>query len=241
MGLEAAVVLPFTLELSRVLPEEFVLQILVRDLHIKAVFVGENFRFGHKQAGDIQRLRQLGTEHGFEVVVLPPVIYRGEVVSSTIIRREVAEGDLAHAARLLGRPFVLSGEVITGTGTGRRFTFPTLNLAAEQGMLPARGVYITRTCLDGERRSHRSVTNIGMRPTFDGSALSVETHLLDAHLPATPKRMEVLFWDRLRDEKKFSGPEELRAQIARDIDRANKFFSRLRRFRSIRQPATARG
>jgi phosphoribosyl 1,2-cyclic phosphate phosphodiesterase len=241
MGLEAAVVLPFTLELSRVLPEEFVLQVLVRDLHIKAVFVGENFRFGHKQAGDIQRLRQLGTEHGFEVVVLPPVIYRGEVVSSTIIRREVAEGDLAHAARLLGRPFVLSGEVITGTGTGRRFTFPTLNLAAEQGMLPARGVYITRTCLDGERRSHRSVTNIGMRPTFDGSALSVETHLLDAHLPATPKRMEVLFWDRLRDEKKFSGPEELRAQIARDIDRANKFFSRLRRFRSIRQPATARG
>ncbi|HYL86356.1 MAG TPA: bifunctional riboflavin kinase/FAD synthetase [Candidatus Angelobacter sp.] len=254
MGLEAAVVLPFTLELSRWSPEEFVLQILVRDLRIKAVFVGENFRFGHKQAGDIQRLRELGSEHGFEVVVLPPVVYRGEVVSSTIIRREVAEGDVAHAARLLGRPFVLSGEVITGTGTGRRFTFPTLNLAAEQGMLPARGVYITRTCLDGERRSHRSVTNIGMRPTFDGSALSVETHVLAAGAPGsedaglkpgatfpTPKRMEVLFWDRLRDEKKFSGPEELRAQIARDIDRANKFFARLRRFRSIRQPATARG
>ena len=239
LGLEAAVVLPFTLELSRLLPEEFCLQILVRDLRIKAVFVGENFRFGHKQAGDVKRLRELGAEHGFEVVVLPPVVYRGEVVSSTIIRREVAEGDVSHAAQLLGRPFVLTGEVVKGTGTGRRFTFPTLNLSAEQGLLPGRGVYITRTCLDGERRSHRSVTNIGMRPTFDGSALSVETHLLDAHLTATPKYMEVRFWNRLRDEKKFSGPEELRVQIARDIESANKFFSRLRRFRSLRNASVS--
>jgi phosphoribosyl 1,2-cyclic phosphate phosphodiesterase len=241
MGLEAVVVLPFTLELSRLSPEEFVLQILVRNLRIKAVFVGEDFRFGHRQAGDVKLLRELGTEHGFEVAVLPPVVYRGEVVSSTLIRREVADGDVSHAARLLGRPFALSGEIITGTGTGRRFTFPTLNLVAEQGLLPGRGVYITRTCLNREEHSHRSVTNIGMRPTFDGSALSVETHLLDVQLPATPKRMEVRFWKRLRDEKKFSGPEELRAQIARDIASANKFFSRLRRFRSIRQPATARG
>jgi len=241
MGLEAGVVLPFTLELSRQTPEEFVLQILVRDLRIKAVFVGENFRFGHKQAGDVQRLRELGAVHGFEVVVLPPVIYRGEVVSSTIIRREVAEGDVSHAARLLGRPFALTGEVITGTGTGRRFTFPTLNLAADQGMLPGRGVYITRVCLDGEKRSRRAVTNIGMRPTFDGSALSVETHLLETHLESAPMRLEVQFWRRLRDERKFSGPEELRSQIARDIGRANQFFSRLRRFRSIRQPAAAKG
>ena len=236
LGLEAAVVLPFTLELAHLSPEEFVLQILVRDLRIKAVLVGENFRFGHQQAGNVKLLTELGAKYGFEVVTLPPVLYRGEVVSSTIIRREVAEGDVSHAARLLGRPFVLTGEIIPGTGTGRRFTFPTLNLAAEQGLLPGRGVYITRTCLDGEKRSHRSVTNIGMRPTFDGSALSVETHLLDAQLVKSPKYIEVRFWKRLRDEKKFNGPEELRAQIACDIVRANKFFSRLRRFRSIRQP-----
>lgn len=236
LGLEAAVVLPFTLELARLSPEEFVLQILVRDLRMKAVLVGENFRFGHQQAGDVKLLTELGAKYGFEVVTLPPVVYRGEVVSSTIIRREVSEGDVSHAARLLGRPFVLTGEIIPGTGTGRRFTFPTLNLASEQGLLPGRGVYVTRTCLDGEKRSHRSVTNIGMRPTFDGSALSVETHLLDAQLATTPKHIEVRFWKRLRDEKKFSGPEELRAQIACDIVRANKFFSRLRRFRSIRQP-----
>ena len=234
LGLEAAVVLPFTLELSRLTPEEFVERILLRDLHIKALFVGENFRFGHKQAGDVTLLRRLGPQHGFEVVVLPPVIYRGEVVSSTLIRKEIADGDVSRAARLLGRQFVLTGEVVPGTGTGRRFTFPTLNLAPEQGLLPQRGVYITRTGLDGEPCSRRSVTNIGMRPTFDGSALSIETHLLNAQLSSAPKRIEVRFWYRLRDEKKFNGPEGLRAQIARDISTANKFFSRLRRFRSLR-------
>jgi riboflavin kinase/FMN adenylyltransferase len=241
MGLEAVVVLPFTLDLARLSPAEFVEHILVRDLHVKAVLVGENFRFGHKQAGDVKLLTELGAKHGFDVVIVPPVVYRGEVVSSTIIRREVAEGDVSHAGRLLGRPFALTGDVVSGTGTGRKFTFPTLNLAVEQELLPARGVYVTRTCLDGETRSHRSVTNIGMRPTFNGSSLSVETHLLDAQLAETPKRLEVRFWKRLREEKKFSGPEELRAQIASDIARAGKFFSRLRRFRSIRQPTTAGG
>ena len=236
VGLEAAVVLPFTLDLARLSPGEFVEQILVRDLHVRAVLVGENFRFGHKQAGDVKLLTELGKEHGFDVVIVPPVVYRGEVVSSTIIRREVAEGDVSHAGRLLGRPFALTGEVVSGTGTGRRFTFPTLNLAPEQELLPARGVYITRACLEGETRSHRSVTNIGTRPTFNGSSLSVETHLLDTELATAPKRIEVRFCNRLREEKKFSGPEELRAQIARDIARANKFFSRLRRFRSVRQP-----
>ena len=236
MGLEAVVVLPFTLDLARLSPGEFVEQILVRDLHVKAVLVGENFRFGHKQAGDVKLLTELGAIHGFDVVIVPPVVYRGEVVSSTIIRREVAEGDVSHAARLLGRPFALTGEVISGMGTGRRVTFPTLNLAAEQELLPARGVYITRSCLEGATRSHRSVTNVGMRPTFNGLSLSVETHLLDAQLATAPKRMGVRFWKRLREEKKFSGPEELRAQIAIDIARANQFFVRLRRFRSIRQP-----
>ena len=237
LGLEAVVVLPFTLDLARLSPEEFVENILLRDLHVRGILVGENFRFGHKQAGDVKLLCGLGTKHGFDVIVVPPVVYRAEVVSSTIIRREVAAGDVSHAARLLGRPFVLTGEVVTGTGTGRRFTFPTLNLAAEQELLPARGVYVTRSCLDGETRSHRSVTNIGMRPTFNGSSLSVETHLLDAQLAVAPKRLEVRFWKHLREEKKFTGPEELREQIASDIARANKFFSRLRHLRAIRQLA----
>jgi riboflavin kinase/FMN adenylyltransferase len=234
LGIDAAVVVPFTHDLAKLLPQEFVDQILVEDLHVRTVFVGENFRFGHKQAGHTRLLVELGEQRGFQVVTIPPVIHKREVVSSTIIRREITAGDVAHAARLLGRPFVLSGKVVSGTGTGRRFTFPTLNLAPEQELLPARGVYVTRTRIEGEPGTRRSVTNIGVRPTFNGSALSVETHVLDPFGETMPTRIEVHFWKRLREEKKFSGPEELRAQIARDIARADKFFTRLRRVRSSR-------
>jgi len=237
LQLQSAIVMPFTHELARMSPDEFIERILVQELGARTVLVGENFHFGHKQAGNARVLAELGKKFQFEVAVIPPVYYRGEVVSSTIIRREVAEGDVSHANRLLGRPFVLCGEVVSGTGTGRRFTFPTLNLAPDQELLPARGVYITRTRLNGEGRCHRSVTNIGMRPTFNGSTLSVETHLLDVTPEVPPERIEVYFWKRLRNEKKFSGPEELRQQIARDIAAANKFFSRLRTLRAHRQPA----
>jgi riboflavin kinase/FMN adenylyltransferase len=236
VGLEAAVVLPFTLDLARLAPREFVEQILVRGLHVRAVLVGENFRFGHKQAGDVALLRELGAHHGFAVEIIPPVAQDGEIVSSTAIRREIATGNVGHAARLLGRPFVLSGDIVAGTGTGRRFTFPTLNLKPEQELLPARGVYVTRTLLEGETKSRRSVTNVGMRPTFNGASLSVETHLLDFSGEVTAKRMEVRFWKRLREEKKFAAPEDLRAQIARDIASARRFFTRLRRSRTARQP-----
>jgi riboflavin kinase/FMN adenylyltransferase len=232
VGLEAAVVMPFTVELSRLAPEDFVEQILVGELRVATILVGENFRFGHRQAGNVKLLRELGERLGFEVVIVPPVVFRGEIVSSTIIRREIAEGDVSHAGRLLGRPFVLTGEVVSGTGTGSKFTFPTLNLVPEQELLPASGVYITRTCFPGDSRSHRSVTNIGMRPTFNGNSLTVETHLLDFSGEIPAKRIEVRFWKRLRQEKKFNGPEELRQQIARDIDRANEFFNRFRRLRS---------
>lgn len=240
MGMDAAVVLPFTHDLAKLSPQEFVDQILVRDLQVRSVFVGENFRFGHKQTGDARLLLQLGAERGFEVVVIPHVVHKGEVVSSTIIRREIAAGDVAHAGRLLGRPFVLTGKVVPGTGTGRRFTFPTLNLAPEQELLPARGVYVTRTRIESESRTRRSVTNIGVRPTFNGSALSVETHVLEPLDEVTPGRIEVHFWKRLREEKKFSGPEELRAQIAKDIAAANRFFTRLRTLRSTRSAVPTR-
>jgi riboflavin kinase/FMN adenylyltransferase len=237
VGLEAAVVLPFTLDLARLSPQEFVEQILVRGLHVRAVLVGENFHFGHQQAGNVALLRELGARHGFVVEIIPPVALEGEIVSSTAIRREIASGGVTHAARLLGRPFALTGEIVPGTGTGRRFTFPTLNLKPDQELLPARGVYVTRTLLEGETKSRRAVTNVGMRPTFNGSSFSVETHLLDFSGEVTAKRMEVRFWKRLREEKKFTSPEDLRAQIARDIASARRFFTRLRRYRIARQPA----
>ncbi|HYK39026.1 MAG TPA: bifunctional riboflavin kinase/FAD synthetase, partial [Candidatus Eremiobacteraceae bacterium] len=238
VGLESAVVQNFTKELSLLSPQEFVEQILVQQMRVRAVLVGENFRFGHKQAGDTALLQELGRRHGFEVVVVPPVVYHGEIVSSTVIRREIAAGDVSHAGRLLGRPFVLTGEVVSGAGIGHKFTVPTLNLRPEQELLPANGVYITRTLLDGEAKSRRSVTNIGMRPTFNGSSLTVETHLLDAPQEFEAKRIEIRFWKRLREEKKFSGPEELRAQIEQDVARTHKFFARLRKFRSAKLNST---
>jgi riboflavin kinase/FMN adenylyltransferase len=195
------------------------------------VLIGENFHFGHKQAGNTALLKELGARHGFEVIVVPPVIYHGEIVSSTVIRREIAEGDVSHAGRLLGRPFVLTGAVVSGAGIGHRFTVPTLNLVPEQELLPSRGVYITRTLLDGETKSRRSVTNIGLRPTFNGTSLTVETHLLEAPAAFETKRIEIRFWRKLREEKKFASPEELKAQIAKDIANAHRFFARLRRFR----------
>src|ERR1700680_1298048 len=232
LGLESAVVMPFTIELSRLAPGDFVGTILGGELAGGTILVGGDFRFGHRQTGNVKLLRELGERLGFEVVIVPPVVFRGEIVSSTIIRREIAEGHVSHAGRLLGRPFVFTGEVVSGTGTGRKFTFPTLNLVPEQELLPARGVYITRTCFPGDSRSHRSVTNIGMRPTFNGNALTVETHLLDFRGEIPAKRVEVRFWKRLRQGKKFSGAAELRQQIARDMESANRFFNRLRRLRS---------
>jgi riboflavin kinase/FMN adenylyltransferase len=233
VGVEAAVVMPFTLELSRLSPQEFVEKILMNELQVRGLLVGENFRFGHRQAGDAQLLRELGKVHGFEVASIPPIMAHGEIVSSTVIRREIAEGEVTQAGRLLGRPFVLTGSIVSGTGTGSKFTFPTLNLRADQELLPAGGVYITRTLLLEESKSRRSVTNIGIRPTFNGTALSIETHLLDFSGTISPKRMELRFWKRLRAEKKFSGPDELRVQITKDIVSANRFFTLLRKFRIL--------
>jgi riboflavin kinase/FMN adenylyltransferase len=233
VGVEAAVVMPFTLELSKLSPQEFVEKILVNELQVRVLLVGENFRFGHKQAGDAQLLRDLGKVRGFDVASIPPIMAHGEIVSSTVIRREIAEGEVTQAGRLLGRPFVLTGSIVSGTGTGSKFTFPTLNLRADQELLPAGGVYITRTLLQDESKSRRSVTNIGIRPTFNGTALSIETHLLDFSGTISPKRMELRFWKRLRSEKKFSGPDELRVQITKDIVSANRFFTLLRKFRIL--------
>ena len=233
VGLEAAVVIPFTLELARLSPEDFVDQILVRDLQVRAVLVGENFHFGHRQAGDVKLLRQLGMRRGFDVIVIPPVTYRGEIVSSTCIRKAIGEGDVSYAARLLGRPFVLTGEIVKGAGLGRKFTFPTLNLKPEQEMLPAQGVYVTRTRIDGESKTRRSVTNVGVRPTFNGSGVTIETHLLHFSEEIAPEHIEVHFWKRLRPEKKFNGPDELRAQIAKDIENADRYFTLFRKLRTV--------
>jgi riboflavin kinase / FMN adenylyltransferase len=224
MGLEAALVLRFDRALAALSPEEFVRGVLVEELKTAAVLVGQNFRFGHRQEGNVETLTELGRRLGFSVQIVEPVAIDGEFVSSSAVRNAVTEGRVAHAARLLGRPFALTGEIIRGAGRGATVVFPTLNLAPEQELLPKAGVYATETCVEG--RLYRSATNVGFRPTFDGTLLGVESHLFDFSREITEGRLEVRFWERLRDERKFSGPAELRSQIAADLAQTREFFRR---------------
>ena len=224
-GMHAALVLKFDERLAKVSAEDFARTYLVDTLRARAVFVGANFRFGHKQAGDVKLLEEFGRRWDFEVHVVPPVVQDGIVVSSTAARSAVRDGRMEDASRLLGRPFALAGEIKTGTGQGRKLVVPTLNLATEQECLPKNGVYATETVAGGKK--YRSATNIGVRPTFDGQRLAIESHLFDFSENLTSGAMEVRFWKRLRDEKKFSGPEALRDQVLRDISEAQAYFASL--------------
>jgi riboflavin kinase / FMN adenylyltransferase len=223
MGLDAAVVLRFDRALSLVSPEEFIERILVTGLRAGAILVGANFRFGHRGAGDVRLLGEFGKRDGFDVEIVPSVEVGGQIVSSTAIRGAVASGNVGAAVPLLGRAFSLTGEICPGAGRGRTILFPTLNLAPEQELLPKLGVYATESAVGGKLYS--SVTNVGTRPTFNGAGITVESHLFGFGEKLASGPMEVRFHTRIREERKFSGPDELRAQIALDIDAARKFFS----------------
>ncbi len=222
-GVDVVLITLFTLEFSRLPPRAFVEEIIHQRLKAAAVCIGANFRFGHRQAGDAALLVELGKELGIAVTLVEPVVVRGQVASSSAVRQLVAEGDVCAAARLLGRPFALTGPVQRGEGRGRQLGFPTLNFVPEQECLPPNGVYITETLIEGG--AHPSATNVGVRPTFDGNRLLVESHLLDYSDSVQPARVAVLFHERLREEQKFPSPDALKAQIASDVARARQFFS----------------
>ncbi len=228
-GIEYVLIQPFTAAVAQWPPEQFAERVLAKSLHARVVVVGENFRFGHKQAGDTRILTELGQRYGFEVCVVPPVVLRGHTVSSSEIRRAVDAGQISLAGRLLGRPFVLAGEVVSGHGVGAKQTVPTLNLKTPAQVLPRGGVYITRTTQESDDTRHwQSITNVGHRPTFGGDdALTIETFLLDSFVPPAPERIRVEFLRRVRDERKFESPEALKQQIFRDVARAEKFFRRM--------------
>jgi len=225
MGLGAALVLRFDQALSLLSPEEFVQQILVEHLHVAAILVGENFRFGHRGVGNVRLLAELGRRKGYDVEIVAPVELNGLVVSSTAVRSAIFDGRADEAARLLGRPFSLTGGIHPGAGRGRTILFPTLNLSPEQELLPKLGVYVTESVL-GEH-VFPSVTNIGTRPTFDGRGITVESHLFHFHEQPGERTLEVRFHKRLRDEMKFASVADLRAQIERDIAAAQDYFLRL--------------
>ena len=218
MCIDAAVVLQFDAELAKINAEDFATIFLVDTLRAKAVLVGENFRFGNRQGGDVKLLQEIGKRSDFDVVIVPPVVENGVVVSSTAVRDALRDGRVEDAEPLLGRPFSLKGEIRPGTGQGRKLVVPTLNLATDQETLPKAGVYATATVIGP--RIYWSVTNVGVRPTFNGQTLAIESHLFDFTEQLTSGKMEVIFLKRLRDEQKFSSPEALREQVLKDIEHA---------------------
>ncbi|MDE3197857.1 MAG: bifunctional riboflavin kinase/FAD synthetase [Acidobacteriota bacterium] len=230
-GIEAVLVFPFSAEFAKLSPEEFAARILVKGLRARCVLVGEDFRFGFRQAGHIGTLRTLGERFGFELQPIPAITGGGERISSTRIRSLVGTGKVSRACRMMGAPFALEGPVVSGRGIGSKQTVPTLNLAPENELLPGVGVYATRTRDEGSGAEWRSITNVGYRPTFDGHGLTVETFLLDSPPPETPERIEVAFLAFVRGERKFAGPEELRAQILRDSAAVRRFHARIGRLR----------
>jgi riboflavin kinase / FMN adenylyltransferase len=227
-GIDLLVVLPFTRELARQSPLEFVRRALLDPLHASSVHVGPNFRFGYRQSGDTEVLEELGNQEGFRVEVVPMLVIRGDRVSSTRIRELLAEGHVHKANRLLGRPFSARGPIVAGMGVGRKHTVPTLNLAPIEEQLPKVGVYVTHTVLAGV--AHDSVTNVGFKPTFGDHRLTVETFLLDFSGQIDESDMEIKFLYRLRDEMKFQNPAILKVQIQEDARRSLKFFRLLKQY-----------
>lgn len=223
-GIDAVLLLPFGRDLSLQSPREFAEEILCKRLKACEVHEGYNFHFGHKAAGNVQMLAQFGQEMGFVVKVFDEMKLRGEPVSSSQIRRLLTSGRVSRARHLLGRPFAILSTAGRGRGYGSKYTVPTINLSRYEELVPQDGVYITRTRVGKE--CFDSVTNIGNRPTFADESFAIETHLLNFHqieLLANTE-VEIFFLQRVRDEIKFPSVEALRAQIAKDVGKARRYF-----------------
>ena len=222
-GIDMLFAIPFDRAFAGISPDEFVREYLVDGLQVRAICVGTNFNFGHRQQGSVATLRQWSGK--FSVVEVPPVLFRGIPASSTVIRKSVLDGEVLRAARLLGRWYEIDGPIVTGAGRGRKVTVPTLNLDPANELLPGFGVYVTRISLDGGEFLD-SVTNIGVRPTFGEDTPTIETFVLRGSiLKARAGRLQ--FLHRIRDERRFDSPELLAKQIQFDVQSSLRFFRRL--------------
>jgi riboflavin kinase / FMN adenylyltransferase len=221
-GADEVWVIRFDEELSRKSPEEFVGDVLVGEIGAAAVVVGENFRFGHRAAGDVGDLRRIMRSYGGEAYPVPVRSEGGRVpINSTHIRALVGEGEVEEAARLLGRPYVVRGEVVVGDKRGRTIGFPTANVLPDPSLVvPARGVYAGFVRVGKE--SYPACTNVGVAPTFERRESRVEAYLLDFEGDLYGRVVDVSFLRRIREEKRFSGIEELKEQIARDVEQARR-------------------
>lgn len=225
-GLTGTAVVRFTEAFSKWSPDAFVRQVLVEWLRVSEVWVGADFLFGHERAGTFSVLRTLGQQYGFRAEKIDPVRYKEFVVSSTRIRRLVAEGRVDEAGALLGHHYAIGGTVVHGAERGRLLGFPTANLSTDNELVPPTGVYATAAEIGGTRWP--AVTNIGVRPTFESAgAVTIETHVLglDADVYGAP--LSLSFIQRLRDERRFPDVDALKEQIEADVRRARRLFDNI--------------
>jgi riboflavin kinase / FMN adenylyltransferase len=221
-GIAHALVIPFTPSFAQIPAEAFVERVLHAQLNTSAVFVGNNFNFGRGREGNVELLRRLGEQLGFEVPAMQDLLVLGSPVSSSRIRRAIQSGEVELARELLGRPFAVTGTVVRGDSRGAGLGFPTANLKTASEILPGDGVYVTQAVTAG--REHRSVTNVGSRPTFQQASFAVETHFLDSPGDLYDRELEVRFLARLRPEIRFASQDQLSRQIAADVERARRYF-----------------
>jgi len=225
LGIEQAIIIPFDLDFAAIEAEEFLTDIVYERLQAKEVYLGKGFAFGKRRAGNIDLLRKLSGELGFFADEVDEVTLRGRRVSSSAIRKLLSTGHVNLARRMLGRPYGVEGVIERGAQRGRTIGFPTANLKPHNRVIPKFGVYATATLVEGSWR--RSITNIGVRPTFENdNEPSIETYIFDLDQDLYGDVLRVRFLHRIRDERKFNGIDELTAQIKKDTLHAANYFSR---------------
>lgn len=223
MGVSCLIQCPFVPEISGMGPEDFVEQILVKRLHAKYVVVGRDFHFGFQREGDAALLEEMGKTHGFTAQVMEKKKYGEREISSTYVREALEEGEMELVRELLGRPFEIEGVVMHGRQIGRTLGMPTVNLIPpKEKLLPPCGVYASKTWIDGT--FYPGVTNIGYKPTVDGSFRGVETYLFDVDRDLYGKNIVTQLYSFRRPEQKFSSLEELKNQMHRDISFGKEYF-----------------
>lgn len=213
---------PFDAEFATMSPKSFIEDFLLSRYNVQAIVVGYNFRFGFQREGDVQFLKDMSQSYGFKLIVVPPISLGGNIISSTLIRKYIQEGQIKEANSCLGAAYSIYGKVIHGYGRGKTLGFPTANLKFNlKKVIPKFGVYITKVYV-GDKK-YWGVTNIGKNPTFQNQGINLETHLIDYKGNLYGKKLKIEFVHRLREEKVFSNIEDLKRQINKDINYVKNF------------------
>jgi len=210
--------IPFNLDFSLLSAEEFIKKYLFEKMNIKKIIIGKNFSFGYKKSGSPHTLKRLGKKYGFLVSIIKPLVRNKHIVSSTNIRKLIYEGKLEFASEMLGRLYSIKGKVVEGEKRGKKIGVPTINLELYNDLILSEGIYSGYTIIKGDKKKHLSAISIGKKPTFSGEKINVESHLIDFSKDIYGEEVELFFYSKIREQKKFKSVEELVINIKKDIE-----------------------